>query len=99
MEADLDAWYLFEQAFSGMSRAQVFPLRKGEHCGSTAQKMLSEQPEVFREPSTRWYVGLCLKEKLSAYPSTEKRAPAFPQQILGTQEFMGTARFLSMPMC
>ena len=29
VEADLDAWYLFEQSF-GISRAQY--LRKGEHC-------------------------------------------------------------------
>ena len=31
VEADLDAWYLFEQSF-GISRAQYFSLRKGEHC-------------------------------------------------------------------
>ena len=30
-EADLDSWYLFEEIF-GISRAQYFLLRKGEHC-------------------------------------------------------------------
>ncbi|MFR8016065.1 MAG: hypothetical protein ACLU48_05550 [Clostridiaceae bacterium] len=41
-EADLDAWYLFEQIF-GISRAQYFLCARENIAGSTAQKIAVQE--------------------------------------------------------
>ena len=98
VEADLDAWYLFEQIF-GISRAQYFLCARENIAGSTAQKMAAqEQPGNSLESKNALdCVELWLKEKLSAYENTlEKRASRIPlQQILGQQEFMGLTFFVN----
>ncbi len=97
-EADLDAWYLFEQIF-GISRAQYFLCARENIAGSAAQKMAAqEQPGNSLESKNALdRVELWLKEKMSAYENTlEKRAARIPlQQILGQQEFMGLTFFVN----
>lgn len=97
-EADLDAWYLFEQIF-GISRAQYFLCARENIAGSTAQKMAAQEQtgNSLESKNALDYVELWLKEKLSAYENTlEKRASRIPlQQILGQQEFMGLTFFVN----
>ena len=98
VEADLDAWYLFEQSF-GISRAQYFLCARENIAGSTAQKMAAQEltGNSFESKNALDCVELWLKEKLSAYENTlEKRASRIPlQQILGQQEFMGLTFFVN----
>lgn len=98
VEADLDAWYLFEQIF-GISRAQYFLCARENIAGSTAQKMTAQEQtgNSLESKNTLDCVELWLKEKLSAYENTlEKRASRVPlQQILGQQEFMGLTFFVN----
>ena len=98
VEADLDAWYLFEQIF-GISRAQYFMCARENIAGSTAQKMAAQEQTGNSLESKKALdcVELWLKEKLSAYENTlEKRASRIPlQQILGQQEFMGLTFFVN----
>ena len=97
-EADLDAWYLFEQIF-GISRAQYFLCARENIAGSTAQKMTAQEQtgNSLESKNTLDCVELWLKEKMSAYENTlEKRASRIPlQQILGQQEFMGLTFFVN----
>ncbi len=97
-EADLDAWYLFEQIF-GISRAQYFLCARENITGSTAQKMAAQEQtgNSLESKNALDCVELWLKEKLSAYENTlEKRASRIPlQQILGQQEFMGLTFFVN----
>ena len=97
-EADLDAWYLFEQIF-GISRAQYFMCARENIAGSTAQKMTAQEQtgNSLESKNALDCVELWLKEKLSAYENTlEKRASRIPlQQILGQQEFMGLTFFVN----
>lgn len=77
MEADLDAWYLFEQSF-GISRAQYFLCARENIVGSTAQKMTAQEQtgNSLESKNALDCVELWLKEKLSAYENTEKtRSP------------------------
>ena len=98
VEADLDAWYLFEQSF-GISRAQYFLCARENIVGSTAQKMTAQEQtgNSLESKNALDCVELWLKEKLSAYENTlEKRASRVPlQQILGQQEFMGLTFFVN----
>ena len=98
VEADLDAWYLFEQSF-GISRAQYFLCARENITGSTAQKMAAQEQtgNSLESKNALDCVELWLKEKLSAYENTlEKRASRIPlQQILGQQEFMGLTFFVN----
>lgn len=98
VEADLDAWYLFEQSF-GISRAQYFMCARENIAGSTAQKMTAQEQtgNSLESKNTLDCVELWLKEKMSAYENTlEKRASRIPlQQILGQQEFMGLTFFVN----
>lgn len=98
VEADLDAWYLFEQIF-GISRAQYFLCARENIAGSTAQKMTAQEQtgNSLESKNTLDCVELWLKEKLSAYENTlEKRASRIPlQQIIGQQEFMGLSFFVN----
>ena len=98
VEADLDAWYLFEQSF-GISRAQYFLCARENIAGSTAQKMAAQEQtgNSLESKNALDCVELWLKEKLSAYENTlEKRASRIPlQQILGQQEFMGLTFFVN----
>lgn len=97
-EADLDAWYLFEQIF-GISRAQYFLCARENITGSTAQKMAAQEQtgNSLESKNALDCVELWLKEKLSAYENTlEKRTSRIPlQQILGQQEFMGLTFFVN----
>ena len=97
-EADLDAWYLFEQIF-GISRAQYFLCARENIAGSTAQKMAAQEQtgNSLESKNALDCAELWLKEKLSAYENTlEKRASRIPlQQILGQQEFMGLTFFVN----
>lgn len=97
-EADLDAWYLFEQIF-GISRAQYFLCARENIAGSTAQKMAAQEQtgNSLERKNALDCAELWLKEKLSAYENTlEKRASRIPlQQILGQQEFMGLTFFVN----
>ena len=97
-EADLDAWYLFEQIF-GISRAQYFLCARENIAGSTAQKMAAQEQtgNSLESKNALDCVELWLKEKMSAYENTlEKRASRIPlQQILGQQEFMGLTFFVN----
>lgn len=97
-EADLDAWYLFEQIF-GISRAQYFLCARENIAGSTAQKMAAQEQlgNSLESKNALDRVELWLKEKLQAYENTlEKRAARIPlQQILGQQEFMGLTFFVN----
>lgn len=98
VEADLDAWYLFEQSF-GISRAQYFLCARENIAGSTAQKIAAQEQtgNSLESKNALDCVELWLKEKLSAYENTlEKRASRIPlQQILGQQEFMGLTFFVN----
>ena len=98
VEAELDAWYLFEQIF-GISRAQYFLCARENITGSTAQKMAAQEQtgNSLESKNALDCVELWLKEKLSAYENTlEKRASRIPlQQILGQQEFMGLTFFVN----
>ena len=97
-EADLDAWYLFEQIF-GISRAQYFLCARENIAGSTAQKMAAQEQagNSLESKNALNCVELWLKEKLSAYENAlKKRAARIPlQQILGQQEFMGLTFFVN----
>ena len=97
-EADLDAWYLFEQIF-GISRAQYFLCARENIDGSTAQKMAAQEQtgNSLESKNALDCVELWLKEKMSAYENTlEKRAARIPlQQIIGQQEFMGLTFFVN----
>ena len=98
VEADLDAWYLFEQIF-GISRAQYFLCARENIAGNTAQKMAAQEQtgNSLESKNALDCVEMWLKEKLSAYENTlEKRASRVPlQQILGQQEFMGLTFFVN----
>lgn len=98
VEADLDAWYLFEQIF-GISRAQYFMCARENIAGSTAQKIAAQEQtgNSLESKNALDCVELWLKEKMSAYENTlEKRASRIPlQQILGQQEFMGLTFFVN----
>ena len=98
VEADLDAWYLFEQSF-GISRAQYFLCARENIAGSTAQKMAAQEQtgNSLESKNALDCVELWLKEKLSAYENAlKKRAARIPlQQIIGQQEFMGLSFFVN----
>ena len=98
VEADLDAWYLFEQSF-GISRAQYFLCARENIVGSTAQKMTAQEQtgNSLESKNALDCVELWLKEKLSAYENAlKKRATRIPlQQIIGQQEFMGLSFFVN----
>ena len=79
-EADLDAWYLFEQIF-GISRAQYFMCAREKITGRTAQNAAAQAQE---EKMSIYDAAL------------KKRASRIPlQQILGQQEFMGLTFFVN----
>lgn len=98
VEADLDAWYLFEQSF-GISRAQYFLCARENIVGSTAQKMTAQEQtgNSLESKNALDCAELWLKEKLSAYENAlKKRAARIPlQQIIGQQEFMGLSFFVN----
>ena len=98
VEADLDAWYLFEQSF-GISRAQYFLCARENIVGSTAQKMTAQEQtgNSLESKNALDCAELWLKEKLSAYEhALKKRAARIPlQQIIGQQEFMGLSFFVN----
>lgn len=98
VEADLDAWYLFEQSF-GISRAQYFLCARENIVGSTAQKIAVQEQhgDLLESGNALECAELWLKEKLSAYENAlKKRAARIPlQQIIGQQEFMGLSFFVN----
>lgn len=98
VEADLDAWYLFEQSF-GISRAQYFLCARENIVGSTAQKIAVQEQhgDLLESGNALECAELWLKEKLSAYENAlKKRAARIPlQQIIGQQEFMGLTFFVN----
>lgn len=98
VEADLDAWYLFEQSF-GISRAQYFLCARENIVGSTAQKIAVQEQhgDLLESGNALDCAELWLKEKLSAYEhALKKRAARIPlQQIIGQQEFMGLSFFVN----
>ena len=98
VEADLDAWYLFEQIF-GISRAQYFLCARENIAGSTAQKIAVQEQhgDLLESGNALDCAELWLKEKLSAYENAlKKRAARIPlQQIIGQQEFMGLSFFVN----
>lgn len=98
VEADLDAWYLFEQSF-GISRAQYFLCARENIAGSTAQKIAVQEQhgDLLESGNALECAELWLKEKLSAYEhALKKRAARIPlQQIIGQQEFMGLSFFVN----
>ena len=98
VEADLDAWYLFEQSF-GISGAQYFLCARENIVGSTAQKMTAQEQtgNSLESKNALDCVELWLKEKLSAYENAlKKRVARIPlQQIIGQQEFMGLSFFVN----
>ena len=98
VEADLDAWYLFEQIF-GISRAQYFLCARENIAGSTAQKIAVQEQhgDLLESGNALECAELWLKEKLSAYENAlKKRAARIPlQQIIGQQEFMGLTFFVN----
>ena len=98
VEADLDAWYLFEQIF-GISRAQYFLCARENIVGSTAQKIAVQEQhgDLLESGNALECAELWLKEKLSAYEhALKKRAARIPlQQIIGQQEFMGLSFFVN----
>ena len=97
-EADLDAWYLFEQIF-GISRAQYFLCARENIAGSTAQKIAVQEQhgDLLESGNALECAELWLEEKLSAYENAlKKRAARIPlQQIIGQQEFMGLSFFVN----
>ena len=98
VEADLDAWYLFEQSF-GISRAQYFLCARENIVGSTAQKIAVQEQhgDLLESGNALECAELWLKEKLSAYENAlKKRAARIPlQQIIGQQEFVGLSFFVN----
>ena len=98
VEADLDAWYLFEQGF-GISRAQYFLCARENIVGSTAQEIAVQEQhgDLLESGNALECAELWLKEKLSAYENAlKKRAARIPlQQIIGQQEFMGLSFFVN----
>lgn len=98
VEADLDAWYLFEQIF-GISRAQYFLCARENIAGSTAQKIAVQEQhgDLLESGNALECAELWLEEKLSAYENAlKKRAARIPlQQIIGQQEFMGLTFFVN----
>lgn len=97
-EADLDAWYLFEQIF-GISRAQYFMCARDRITDRAAQGK-----SVPEHSADRVKCGNSseenpdpLKQKLDAYDAAlKKRASHIPlQQIIGQQEFMGLSFFVN----
>ena len=98
VEADLDAWYLFEQSF-GISRAQYFLCARENIVGSTAQKIAVQEQhrDLLENGNALECAELWLKEKLSVYESAlKKRVARIPlQQIIGRQEFMGLTFFVN----
>lgn len=98
VEADLDAWYLFEQSF-GISRAQYFLCARENIVGSTAQKIAVQEQhgDLLESGNALDCAELWLKEKLSAYENAlKKRVARIPlQQIIGQQEFMGLSFFVN----
>ena len=98
VEADLDAWYLFEQSF-GISRAQYFLCARENIVGSTAQKIAVQEQhrDLLESGNALECAELWLKEKLSVYESAlKKRVARIPlQQIIGRQEFMGLTFFVN----
>ena len=98
VEADLDAWYLFEQIF-GISRAQYFLCARENIVGSTAQKIAVQEQhrDLLESGNALECAELWLKEKLSVYESAlKKRVARIPlQQIIGRQEFMGLTFFVN----
>lgn len=98
VEADLDAWYLFEQSF-GISRAQYFLCARENIAGSTAQKIAVQEQhgDLLESGNALECAELWLEEKLSAYENAlKKRAARIPlQQIIGQQEFMGLTFFVN----
>ena len=98
VEADLDAWYLFEQIF-GISRAQYFLCARENIAGSTAQKIAVQEQhgDLLESGNALECAELWLEEKLSAYENAlKKRAARIPlQQIIGQQEFMGLSFFVN----
>ena len=98
VEADLDAWYLFEQSF-GISRAQYFLCARENIVGSTAQKIAVQEQhgDLLESGNALECAELWLEEKLSAYENAlKKRAARIPlQQIIGQQEFMGLSFFVN----
>lgn len=98
VEAELDAWYLFEQSF-GISRAQYFLCARENIVGSTAQKIAVQEQhgDLLESGNALECAELWLKEKLSAYENAlKKRAARIPlQQIIGQQEFMGLSFFVN----
>ena len=98
VEADLDAWYLFEQSF-GISRAQYFLCARENIVGSTAQKIAVQEQhgDLLESGNALECAELWLKEKLSVYESAlKKRAARIPlKQIIGRQEFMGLTFFVN----
>ena len=98
VEADLDAWYLFEQSF-GISRAQYFLCARENIVGSTAQKIAVQEQhgDLLESGNALECAELWRKEKLSAYENAlKKRAARIPlQQIIGQQEFMGLSFFVN----
>ena len=98
VEADLDAWYLFEQSF-GISRAQYCLCARENIVGSTAQKIAVQEQhrDLLESGNALECAELWLKEKLSAYEhALKKRAARIPlQQIIGQQEFMGLSFFVN----
>ena len=98
VEADLDAWYLFEQIF-GISRAQYFLCARENIVGSTAQKIAVQEQhgDLLESGNALECAELWLKEKLSAYENAlKKRVARIPlQQIIGQQEFMGLSFFVN----
>lgn len=98
VEADLDAWYLFEQIF-GISRAQYFLCARENIAGSTAQKIAVQEQhgDLLESGNALECAELWLEEKLSAYENAlKKRAARIPlQQVIGQQEFMGLSFFVN----
>ena len=90
VEADLDAWYLFEQSF-GISRAQYFLCARENIVGSTAQKIaVQEQHGDLLESGNALECAELYESAL------KKRAARIPlQQIIGRQEFMGLTFFVN----
>ena len=97
-EADLDAWYLFEQIF-GISRSQYFMCAREKINGRTAQNAAAQaqnednqENENAPDRAEKWF-----EKKMPVYDAAlKKRASRIPlQQILGQQEFMGLTFFVN----
>lgn len=97
-EADLDAWYLFEQIF-GISRAQYFMCARDPIAGRAVQDKHVPEKDADRPEHGDGQNDNAdsLRQKLDAYRTAlKKRASHIPlQQILGEQEFMGLSFFVN----